>query len=369
MDWLLALSLLAGFALLVGGADFLVDGASRIASYLGVSTFVIGLTVVAYGTSAPELAVNLGFLFDEVPRSGLLVGTVIGSNISNFLLVLGLSAILKPMIKPRDLNAGLILMVVVTIAMYILSLDQNISVLEAGLMVVACICVTVLMYYSSRLVGGSSTLVAAEIGLENDSLQHLSGQKFPYSAVGTIVLGVILLSVGSHLLVNSAVELATLIGVSELVIGLTVIAVGTSIPELATSLVAMHKGDSGIAIGNVVGSNIFNFLFVMGTCGVVSGMDIVIESHVLSFEFPFLLVVTIVVAVVIMVKGEISRWFGSTLFCYFVIFLVTRYGWLSDAQGVWLAIFWCVPLIIIGAAFVISRLISLPGQTENLQND
>jgi cation:H+ antiporter len=369
MDWLLALSLLAGFALLVGGADFLVDGASRIAAYLGVSTFVIGLTVVAYGTSAPELAVNLGFLFDEIPRSGLLVGTVIGSNISNFLLVLGLSAILRPMIKPDGMNAGLIMMVAVTIAAYILSLDQNIAVWEGWLMVSACICVTVMMYYSGRSGGGSNSLKAPEFGQESDSRQDLTGELgFPYSAIGIILLGVVLLSAGSHLLVDSAVELATLMGVSEFVIGLTVIAVGTSIPELATSLVAILKRDSGIAIGNIVGSNIFNFLFVMATCSAVSGLDIVIDAEVLSFEFPFLLIVTIVSTLVIILKGKVSRWFGSVLFAYFILFLVTRYGWLSYMQGVPLALSWCAPLIIIGAVFVLSRLFSLPG-TENLQND
>jgi cation:H+ antiporter len=369
MDWLLALSLLAGFALLVGGADFLVDGASRIAAYLGVSTFVIGLTIVAYGTSAPELAVNLGFLFDEKPRPALLVGTVIGSNISNLLLVLGLSAVFKSMIKPRDTNPGLILMVIVTIAAYLLSLDHRISVIEGWAMVAGCVGVTVMMYYSSRLNAGSRVFMAPEIVAGDDLHEEAGAHRFPHSALGTILLGMTLLSVGSNLLVNSAVRLAELMGVSEFVIGLTVIAVGTSIPELATSLVAMHRGDSGIAIGNILGSNIFNFLFVMGTCSVISGLDIVIESEVLRFEFPFLLLVTLVTTLVILVKGEISRWFGCLLFTYFVLFLVTRYGWLSDVKGFSLVTFWCAPLIVIGAMSFLSRMYTLFRQTEKLQNE
>ena len=256
--------LIAGFVALIKGADFLVGGASSIAKNYGVSNLAIGLTVVACGTSAPELLVSL--LSAVAGRNDASFGNVIGSNNFNLLLILGLSGVIAPLVVQRNtvkfeiplsLFAGMILFVLVNDVMFTSAANNELSRLDS--LILLGLFGTFLFYISRTMRDGVDLD-------EGDSIAIYSKPR----SVFFILLGVGMLVGGGKLVINSAVEIAEAFGLSEKLIGLTILAVGTSLPELATSLVAAYRKNTDIAIGNVVGSNIFNILLILGITGVAT---------------------------------------------------------------------------------------------------
>lgn len=251
---------IAGFGLLVGGAELLVRGASRLAVAVGISPLVVGLTVVAYGTSAPELAVAIHSMYANPPQPDLAIGNVVGSNISNVLLVLGIAAVASPLLVHRQLVRSTVpFMILVSVVVWLMSLDGRITRPEGALLFAGAV------VYSLFSVVTSRRSVARERALDSDSETPKS------RGIGHLVLqliwivgGLFLLVVGARWLVDGATEVARLLHVSELIIGLTIVAIGTSLPEIATSLIASLRRHGDIAVGNVVGSNIFNLLLVLG---------------------------------------------------------------------------------------------------------
>lgn len=308
-------ALLGGLALLVLGADWLVRGASQLAAKIGISPLVIGLTVVAFGTSAPEMAVSVQSTL--AGQADIALGNVVGSNIFNILFILGVSAIITPLIVQQQLvRLDVPIMIGISILTYFLSLDGVINRFEGIILFAGIIAYTIFLIIQSRK---ENKAVEQEYAQEY-SAKADSGWKPWVVNIGLVGLGLTLLVVGSDFLVNSSVEIARWLGVSELVIGLTIVAAGTSMPEVATSVTAALKGERDIAVGNVVGSNIFNILAVLGLGGSVAPAGLVVSSAALNFDIPVMIAIAVACFPVFFTGGQIYRWEGALFLTYYVIY-------------------------------------------------
>jgi cation:H+ antiporter len=254
-----------GLFILVVGAEGLVRGSSALALRLGITPLVVGLTVVAFGTSSPELAVSVESAL--AGSSSIAVGNVLGSNIANIGLILGLTAMICPMhVQPSLLREQIPMMIAISLVLWLMALDQRISAIDGLLLVAGLVAFIVHSYRSSA---GAN----ADAGLDEIPAEALSLQKRTGLSILLIVAGLGGLIGGGMLFVNSAVEIARLFEVDEAIIGLTIVAIGTSMPELATSVVAALRKESDIAIGNIVGSNIFNILAILGVASLITPLS------------------------------------------------------------------------------------------------
>ena len=263
--------LTAGLVVLVLGADLFVRGASSLALRWGVSPLVVGLTVVALGTSAPEVAVSVRAAW--VGQADIAIGNVVGSNLFNILCVLGLSALVAPLTVSLDLvRRDIPVMIVVSLALLLLTLHGVLAPWSALLLLVGLAGYILWLIRNSRRVSEAITPSQKQVAVP--------------LAFAFLLAGLTLLVLGAGWLVDSAVSIARLLGVSELVIGLTIVSAGTSLPELATSVVAAARGERDIAVGNAIGSNIFNMLFVLGAAGSISGTGLPLAPDLRVFDFP-----------------------------------------------------------------------------------
>lgn len=316
MSFMMFVYLIGGFILLVIGAEVLVRGAARLAARFGISPLIIGLTVVAFGTSAPEMAVSTQSAF--VGQGDIAIGNVIGSNIFNVLFILGLSALITPLIVSRQLvRLDVPIMIGAGFLAWLLAMDGSYSRLD-GLILFACI-----IFYTSYLI--ISSLKAWKAGQSVESNDEYSTQINPHRFASLInaayiLVGLALLVTGSNFLVSGAVDLAKALGLSELVIGLTIIAIGTSLPELATSLIAACKGERDIAVGNIVGSNLFNLLAVLGLAGLVSPENIAVARSAISFDFPVMIAVMVACLPIFFAGYRINRWEGTLFLGYYIAY-------------------------------------------------
>jgi cation:H+ antiporter len=321
MNALTLILLLAGFALLLGGAELLVRGAARLATDLGISPLVVGLTVVAFGTSAPELAVSVLSAWNG--QGGIALGNVVGSNIANILLILGLSALAAPLVVARQVvRLEVPIMIGVSVLLVLFALDGRIAGWEGLLLFAGVVTYTTWTVLRSRregLADGGEVDVPEGRGHSRRSTQLLQ-----------ILGGLLLLGLGSKWLVDGAVVIARHFGVSDLVIGLTVVAVGTSLPELATSILASLRGQRDIAVGNVVGSNIFNILSVLGLSAAIVPGGVPVPLAALTFDLPVMLVVAVACLPIVLTGHRIERWEGGLFFGYYVIY--TLYLVLTAAE-------------------------------------
>ncbi|MDM7462364.1 MAG: calcium/sodium antiporter [Tepidimonas taiwanensis] len=307
----------AGLAALVAGADALVRGASKLALSLGISPLVVGLTIVAFGTSAPEVAVSTGAVLGG--QTDIAVGNVVGSNILNVLLILGASAVITPLVVHVQLiRQEVPIMVGATILLVVLGLDGRIAWYEAALLLALLVAYTAFLVIQSRR---ESAAAAAEFDAElQPPAPDAWDAKWPVQ-VALIAVGLGLLVVGSDWMVDAAVAFARALGVSDVVIGLTIVAAGTSMPEVATSLAAAFKGERDIAVGNVVGSNTFNILGCVGVAGVASGSaGLVLAPSVLAFDLWVMLAVALACLPVFLTGREIARWEGALFLGYYVAY-------------------------------------------------
>lgn len=308
--------LIAGLVLLVAGAEVLVRGAAKLAAQFGIPPLVIGLTVVAFGTSAPETAVSVQAAFNG--SGDLAIGNVIGSNIANVLLILGLTALVAPLIVSRQLiRLDVPIMIGASLVTYALAWDGSLSRLDGALLFAAVVAYTLFLVISSRRekAAEADDEFAKEFGLDE--------QAKPYAGLinaGLVIAGLVLLVLGSNFLVEGAVELARALGLSELVIGLTVIAIGTSLPELATSILAAIRGERDIAVGNIVGSNIFNLLCVLGLASLVSPQAIAVSANALAFDFPVMIAVAVACLPIFFAGYTINRWEGLLFIAYYIAY-------------------------------------------------
>jgi len=315
-----------GLIALIFGAELLVRGGARLALSFGISPLVVGLTVVAFGTSAPELAVSVQAAWSGRVDIGL--GNVVGSNIVNILLILGVSALITPLIVHQQLvRQEVPLMIGLSFLVWGMALDGGIRRGEGILLV------TILVAYTVFLIRQSRRETAADIREEYD--EAIAGEGWPIErhAWGQIVLvlgGIALLVLGSTWLVEAAVTFARWAGMSELVVGLTVVAVGTSLPEIATSILAAIRGQRDIAVGNVVGSNIFNILAVLGVAASVAPAELTVSPAMLAFDLPVMVAVAVACLPIFFTGYLIARWEGALFLGYYLVY--TAYL-LMDASG------------------------------------
>ena len=341
--------LVGGFVLLVAGAEVLVRGAGRVAVRFGLSPIVVGLTVVAFGTSAPEMAVSVGSAFSG--QTGLAVGNVVGSNIANVLLVLGAAAAFGGtlVVALQIVRVDVPLMIAASVAVLVMSLNGSIGRLEGALLFAG-----IVGYVAFTVVGARSA--GAEERAEYEAEYGTDSGPGPAVDVLMIVGGVGALVLGSTWLVDSASEIATTLGVSDLVIGLTVVALGTSAPELATSLVAAVKGERDIAVGNAVGSNLFNLLSVLGLTALVAPDGLPVSDDALRLDMPVMVVVAVACLPVFFNGYSLKRWEGGLFVAYYTAYIgflvLTETGsGLRDPFAVVMGVF-VIPLTVITLAVV-----------------
>ena len=308
------LLIVAGLGVLALGAELLVRGASRLAGALGVTPLVIGLTVVAFGTSAPELAVSVQAALAD--RPDVVVGNVVGSNILNVLFILGISSLLTPLVVAQRLvRLEVPIMIGVSVLLLVLALDGRVERLEGLLLVGGIVAYTVFAVRQSRREGVE---VRAEYAHEYGTVAPRGRNTLVQVAL--VLIGLALLVAGARWLVDGAARLATALGVSQLVIGLTVVAAGTSVPELATSIVAAVRGERDIAVGNVVGSNIFNVLFILGLSALVSPAGVAVAPAALAFDIPVMIAVAVGCLPILFTGHRIARWEGALFVGYYAAY-------------------------------------------------
>lgn len=303
---ILVLLFIAGLVGLYLGGEGLVNGASNLARKLGISPLVVGLTVVAFGTSAPEFLVCIIAALQG--SSDLVIGNIVGSNISNIALILGFSAILTPIIVNRKLlRVEVPIMIALSFVLYGFSWGLNIGRIEGAVLFLSLIAFTFFSYYAAK----KEPKEAEDI---DDTSQ---GGSYLRQAV-YLVLGLVGLVVGAHLVVDSAITLAQMFGVSEFIIGITAVAIGTSLPELSTSIVAAVRKEQDLIIGNIIGSNIFN----IGILGLVSVIQpISVDPALLKFEIPFMLFFTVLIFPLMRVGLKVSKIEGILLLALYGVFI------------------------------------------------
>ena len=308
----IALYIIVGSIGLFIGAEGLVRGASSLAIRLGISPLVVGLTVVAFATSSPELVVSIKAAIEGNP--GIVVGNVVGSNICNIALILGVAAMISPMsVKTQVIKREIPIMIIVSVILLLILLDDTITRVEGVFLVIGIITYIILGYkYSIKEKDNEEVIKEFEEIIP----------KSPYKVWQSLVLmlvGLGLLVFGSNLFVDGAVAIAEKFGVSQAVIGLTIVALGTSLPELTTSIVASFKNENDIAIGNAVGSNVFNILSILGISSLISPIS---NTGITMVDLSIMMFFTILILPLSKTKFTLRRWEGALLFCGYVAYVI-----------------------------------------------
>jgi cation:H+ antiporter len=313
------LLLLAGFVVLIVGGELLVRGAVRVAERAGMSELLIGLTIVGFGTSAPELVASVEAALAGSP--GIAWGNIVGSNLANSLLILGTASLILPMVVPRGplwRDGGLAL--AVTVVLWLVASITGITVVIGIAFIVLLMGYLAYAYWAERTqpVGASALHEKAEALEMSDT--HLHDVQPLWRSILVLIVGIVLIVLGGRWLVEGAVDLARLVGMSEAVIGLTVIAIGTSLPELVTSVVAAYKGASAVALGNVLGSNIFNLLLIGGVTAIIAPGTI--PGEITNFGLPALIAASVLLLIFAATGRKITRWEGGILLVIYLVMLV-----------------------------------------------
>ena len=314
----------AGLLALIAGAELLVRGASRLALSFGISPLVVGLTVVALGTSAPEIAVSVGAALDG--RTDIAVGNVVGSNIFNVLFTLGLSALITPLVvNAQIVRQEVPIMIGASLLLLAFALDGRVGSWESGFLLALLLAYTLFLVVQSR----------RETQATRDEYEHEVVKASRWDAhwgvqLLLIAAGLALLVLGSQWLVAAATAFARALGVSDLVIGLTIVAAGTSLPEAATSVMAAVRKERDIAIGNVIGSNTFNLLGCLGLSGLVAADGLPIAAGVINFDIWVMLAVAFACLPVFLSGRKVARWEGGLFLAYYVAY--TAYVVLNAQQ-------------------------------------
>lgn len=304
----------AGAVLLIGGAELLVRGASRLAIAAGISPLVVGLTVVAFGTSSPEMAVTVGSAY--VGAADMALGNVVGSNIFNVLFILGLSALITPLVVAQQLvRLDVPLVIGASVLVLLMGLDGVISRFDGAVLGAGIVVYTFYLVRQSRR---ESAAVKAEY--QQVLVEAPADQSPWWKNVVMIAFGLALLVAGADWLVDAAVSTATALGVSSLVIGLTIVAAGTSLPEVATSVLASIRGERDIAVGNVVGSNLFNLLGVLGLGSLVAPAGVAVPPGAIGFDIPVMIAVAVAALPIFFTGYSIARWEGAVFLAYYIAY-------------------------------------------------
>lgn len=301
--------LILGLALLGIGSSLLVEGAASTAIMFAVRPVVVGLTIVSLATSAPELLVS--FVAAYKGSVGISIGNILGSNVINIALVLGISAVIRPVvIKKQIIRIEIPYMIFISFVFWLLCLDSNIGRMDGFILILLLI---VFLIYG---------VITAKDKNNNNCIGKSSHFRI-FKNIFFIIAGIIMLSLGANFVVQEAISIAEKIGLSQTFIGISVVALGTSLPELATSAVAAAKGESDISVGNVVGSNLFNICLVMGVVGIFNPMQIDRNLH--YFQFPFMIFICLVLGGIAYFNQGISKRTGFLFITLFVAYIVVSY--------------------------------------------
>jgi cation:H+ antiporter len=348
VDALTILLFAVGLGLLLVGGELLVRGASALATAAGISPLVVGLTVVAFGTSAPELAVSVRAAV--AGQGEIATGNVIGSNICNVLLILGISAVVCPLTVAAQLvRLDVPIMILAALAMLVASRDGVVSRAEGGMLLLGLVGYTTFLIHASRresrqfkaqAIAQAEEKMVVEASAAADpaaqtalaAVRRKPGWLLQFALV---VGGLACLVIGARWLVGGAVAFATMMGVSELVVGLTVVAVGTSLPEIATSIIASLRGLRDIAVGNIVGSNIFNVLGILGAAAVAAPVPVPPAAR--AFDLPVMVAVSIACLPIFFIGFRIARWEGAMFLAYYLAY--TAYLIMATARHAALPMF------------------------------
>jgi len=306
---------LAGLAVLVFAGDALVKGAVNLSLRLGVPALIVGLTIVAFGTSAPELLVSIQAVLDHAPA--LALGNVVGSNTANILLVLGVPALITAVPVSRDLKHDFYVMMAATAAFIALAYTGRFAWPQGVVLLIGLGMMLWNSYARARTHRLTERLLTSDEALELEGAEEgISGLKIAFYLLG----GIVGLPLGAHLLVEGAVSIATVLGVSEAVIGLTLVAVGTSLPELATTVAAALRKEAGVAMGNVIGSNIFNLLGIIGVASLVGPLPV--PPSMLQFDLWVMAATSGIIGLFILMRRDIGRLAGLALIGLYVLYVI-----------------------------------------------
>ncbi len=320
------LFLVAGLILLVIGAEALVRGASKVAAAVGIPPLVIGLTVVAFGTSSPEMTVSV--VSSLSGNVDIAIGNVVGSNIFNVLFILGACALIVPLVVNQQLiRLDVPIMIGVSLLTLALGWNGNISKIEGAILFAGIVAYTVFLIRQSQQ--EKSKLVKEEYEQEYAEKKAFTTKDWIIN-LALVIGGLALLILGSRWLVDSATTIARQVGVSDLIIGLTIVAAGTSLPEVATSIIASIRGERDIAVGNVVGSNIFNILCVLGLSAMVAPEGLPVSAAAIQFDIPVMIAVAIACLPIFFSGNVIARWEGAVFLGYYIAY--TTYLVLSSSK-------------------------------------
>lgn len=303
------------------GADFVLKSASRLAALLGIRPIIIGLTVVSIGTSMPELAVGITAVSED--KGPLAVGNIAGTNILNILFILGLSAAIRPLpLQLRSIRFDVPAMIITSIILFIMAMDGILSRLEGIVLVVLAVFYVISIIVVSKRESVEVRKEFAEEYSPSVLLKHSGWRTWITNSI-LLVAGMAMTILGANLLVSGAVSIATNLGVSDAIIGLTIVAIGTSAPELATTIVATYKNDRDVAIGNLIGSSISNVLVILGITCIASPAGINLTNDILWFDLPLAAAVAIVCYPVFRSDARVSRKEGIVFVFTYLVYLIT----------------------------------------------
>lgn len=356
--------LAAGLAVLTAGAEMLVKGASRIALAAGISPLAVGLTIVAYGTSTPELVVSMQAAW--AGQADIALGNAVGSNIFNILFILGISALIAPLVVTRKLvRIDVPIMIAVSLLLWVLALDGRIGRADAVLLTAGIVLFTVFSILQGRKEEAASK--SGDSSASESSGENTGRKSWIFNLLLTAA-GLAGLAFGAKWFLEGAVTLARGLGVSELVIGLTLVAAGTSLPEVATSILATLRGQRDIAIGNVVGSNIYNILAILGLTAFVPEGGLSVAPSMIHFDIPFMTAVAFACLPIFFSGHRIDRWEGALFLLYYVLF--TFFLYLKSVQHEALPMFSSVMFLFVAPLTAVTLAVVLIRQrSRTLQKD
>lgn len=345
------LTLAGGLVVLVLGAELLVRGASALAARLGISPLIVSLTIVAFGTSSPEIAVSLSAIADG--QSDLALGNAVGSNTFNVLFILGVSALDRPLVVQQKLvRIEVPLIILAGLLLWVMLSDGSLGRLDGLILLVGILGYTAFAIRSARR-------EPPEVKAEYDAMPAAPTRSRVVVVVSFILGGLLLAVLGARWFVAGAVTIAQSLGVSELVIGLTIVAAGTSLPELATSVVATIRGQRDIAVGNVLGSNLFNILGILGLAGIVAPEGLAASPALMAFDLPVMIAVSIACLPILFTGYRIDRWEGVVFLLAYAAYVgclileTPRHDAISGFTSI--MVWFALPLTSVGLAMSIAH--------------
>lgn len=314
---MIAIIFIAGLAALIGGAELFLKGVDHFGIKWRISPLIMGLTVVAFATGAPELAISIQAAANG--SADLVLGNIIGSNIANILLILGISALIKPLaVKLRVVQVDVPIVIAASVLLFVIALDGELTKLDGVWLLLGLIAYSIFTFFQIKKERKENR---EELNLDQEAEHLLSGWKFYVKNIGLLIIGLALIVQGSGWMVDSAVQIATILGLSELVIGLTIVSIGTSLPEVATSIATIRKGNADMAVANVLGSNLYNILLTLGLTIVIAPNLLEVSASAIALDLPFMVAVSLACIPIFIAGFDLTKTDGAVFLFYYFSYL------------------------------------------------